>query len=201
MYNWRKMTPEQRDYVLELRKLERRPWHGPPHRIGETTLYHVTAANYEHKAIIGTNPERLAEFENKLLDSVSSQDGSILAWCLLPNHYHILLDTPNVLNVLAGLGRLHGSTSHGWNLEDKTVGRTCWHRAVERGMRTERHYWVTLNYIHHNPVHHGYVSRWQEWPFSSAAKYLENVGADVARQRWQEYPLLDYGKGWDDPAV
>ena len=38
-------------------------------------------------------------------------------------------------------------------------------RIVERAMRSDRHFWATLNYAHHNPVHHGYVARWTDWPW------------------------------------
>ena len=61
---------------------------------------------------------------------------------------------------------------------------------------------VTTNnkiyYIHNNPVRHGYVKKWQEWPFSSAPEYLAAVGREQATAWWQEYPLLDYGAGWDE---
>ena len=52
-------------------------------------------------------------------------------------------------------------------------------------MRNERHHWATLNYIHNNPVHHGYVQRWQDWPFGSAVEYLEQQGIEKARERWR----------------
>jgi putative transposase len=64
-------------------------------------------------------------------------------------------------------------------------------------MRSERHYFATLNYIHNNPVKHGYVQKWQDWPFSSAREYLEKVGFEMASTIWKEYPVLDFGKGWD----
>jgi putative transposase len=46
-------------------------------------------------------------------------------------------------------------------------------------------------------VHHGYVKRWQDWPYSSVHQYLEQIGRERAEQIWKEYPVLDYGKGWD----
>jgi len=55
----------------------------------------------------------------------------------------------------------------------------------------------TMNYIHNNPVHHGYVKRWQDWPWSRAADFLERVGHETAMKLWREYPPLDYGKTWD----
>jgi putative transposase len=123
----------------------------------------------------------------------------VLAWCILPNHYHLLVQADDVFATLKALGRLHGGNSRAWNLEDGSVGRTCWHRAAERAIKSDRHYWATMNYIHHNPVHHRYVRQWQEWPFSSAKAFLEHTGRDAAVQLWNEFPLLCYGEGWDDP--
>jgi hypothetical protein len=65
-------------------------------------------------------------------------------------------------------------------------------------LRSDSHFWATINYIHHNPVKHGHVTRWDEWPFSSAAEYLKEVGREEAIRIWKSYPILDYGKGWDD---
>jgi len=61
--------------------------------------------------------------------------------------------------------------------------------------------WVVTNYIHHNPIKQGYVKKWQDWPFSSAAAFLENVGRERAAAVWRDYPILDLGKGWDDFEV
>jgi putative transposase len=68
-------------------------------------------------------------------------------------------------------------------------------------MKSERHFWATLNYVLHNAVRHSYVERWQDWPYSSAAQYLEEVGREEAERRWREYPVLDYGNDWDPPEL
>jgi putative transposase len=68
-------------------------------------------------------------------------------------------------------------------------------------MRNETHVWVTLNYIHHNPVRHGYVDKWQDWPFSSAREFIVKEGLEKVKTIWNDYPLYDYGKGWDDPEL
>lgn len=53
-----------------------------------------------------------------------------------------------------------------------------------------------MNYIHHHPVKHGLVQKWQEWPFSSAREYLDRVGREKARDIWFKYPVKDYGNDW-----
>jgi putative transposase len=59
----------------------------------------------------------------------------------------------------------------------------------------------TSYYVLHNAVRHGYVERWQDWPYSNAKQYLEEVGRETAERRWRAFPLLDYGKDWDPPAL
>ena len=75
------------------------------------------------------------------------------------------------------------------------------HRAADRRIRSDEHFWATLNYVHHNPVRHGYVARWTDWPWSSAGEYLQATGRHEAARVWRAYSLLDYGAGWDDPEL
>jgi putative transposase len=199
MYCWRRMTREQREAVFNERKRYPRPWHGPPHYRSETSLYLLSAACYEHHSIIGVSPQRMAEFESDLLRTTAELAQTILAWVVLPNHYHLLVDTGDILGLLKGHGQLHGRTSFRWNGEDVRRGRQVWHRAAETAMKSERHFWATFNYVLHNAVRHGYVERWHDWPYSSAAQYLEEVGRELAEWRWREYPILDYRNEWDPP--
>lgn len=200
-YVWRKLTIKQREDLMAWRKKQGLPWHRPPHRASEKSRYHVTAACYEHAAHIGHTRQRIQEFCSTLLETCASQAALVHAWCVLPNHYHALIETRKILALLTELGRMHGQTSFAWNGEERRRGRQVWCGAVERYIRNDAHFWATMNYIHHNPVRHGYVTQWPEWPFSSAHQYLAEVGEDFARQMWRQYPILDYGKGWDDPEL
>ncbi len=58
-------------------------------------------------------------------------------------------------------------------------------------------YYYTLNYIHFNPTKHGYVQKPLEWPGSSVHWYLQPRGVEWLRDARREYPMRDYGKGWD----
>jgi putative transposase len=157
----------------------------------------MSATCYEHEPIIGTTPGRMTECEHELLVLCSELCTRVHAWCLLPNHYHLLVTTESIKELSAELGRFHGRSSYRWNLDDHQRGRHVWYRCFDRVIRNERHFWVTVNYIHNNPVHHGYVEKWQDWPWSSAAAFVERVGRAEVMRIWNEYPILDYGKGWD----
>jgi putative transposase len=197
MYDYRKLRSEQRREAVEYRRLQKRPWHSPPHWefVGQRQFI-ISASCYEHREIIGINPERMTEFETALVDTCA-EFAILYAWCLLPNHYHLLVKTDQLKELRRALGKLHGRSSFKWNGEDDSRGRQVWHNCFDRDIRSDRHFWATMNYIHHNPVHHGYVERWQDWPWSSAADFLERVGQETALKIWREFPVLDYGKKWD----
>ena len=125
----------------------------------------------------------------------------MFAWVVLPNHYHMLIRATKVRRLLRTLGQLHGRTSFRWNGEEDRRGRQVWFNAAETGIKSDRHYFASLNYVLNNAVHHGYVTRWQDWPYSNAADYLERVGRAEAERRWRDYPVLDYGKEWDPPEL
>jgi putative transposase len=161
----------------------------------------ITAACYLHRPIIAESPARIAEFEEELLQALSQMCPRIYAWSVLPNHYHVLAMLPGLKSALKALQLLHGRTSYRWNGEESCRGRTVWHRAAETAMRSDRHFWASLNYVLNNAVRHGYVNRWQDWPYSSAAHYLSQVGREEAERRWREYPVLDYGDHWDPPEL
>ena len=198
MYDYRKMTPAQRHEAVEYRRLRMRPWHSTPHWEFQGLLqFMISAACYEHKHIIGVSPERLAECEATLLELCENFTTKVYAWCVLPNHYHILVQTDRLHQLRSELGRFHGRTSFRWNGEDNRRGRHVWHNTLDRGIKSRRHFWATVNYIHHNPVHHGYSDKWQEWPWSSAAAFVARVGRERAAKIWRDYPVLDYGKTWD----
>jgi putative transposase len=120
------------------------------------------------------------------------------AWCVLPNHYHLLIRTGDIKQTVNQLGRLYGRTSYRWNGEEEARGRKVWHSVSDRMISSSEHFRATVNYIHHNPVKHGNAATWHDWPFSSAEDFLESQGREEAASIWRSYPVLDYGKGWDD---
>lgn len=192
------MSEEERQEALKIRRARKLPWHSPPHLDFEGVhRYLISSACYEHAPIIGQSSKRLTECEEGILEVCRNFCRSLYAWCILPNHYHAVVKTDQVKELRQTLGKLHGCSSFTWNSEDDTRGRKVWHNCFERPIKSARHFWATLNYVHHNPVHHGYVDRWQDWPWSSATEFIREVGRARALELWLRYPILDYGKKWD----
>jgi putative transposase len=161
----------------------------------------VSAACYEHRDYIGQSLARIDKFAGGLLAVLAAHANQTFAWCVLPNHYHAVVQVADIKGLVSQLGRLHGRTSHAWNGEERPRGRKVFFRVVERAMRSDRHYRATLNYVHHHPVRHGDVERWTDWAWSSATEYLPQTGASEAKRAWREYPVDEYGQNWDDPEM
>jgi putative transposase len=221
-YEYRKITPEEREDVLRQRRERGYPLHAPPHPFRQAGYYLITAANFEHAPIMRA-PERRTEFESRLLEAMNDIRADAVGWVILPNHYHILVGVESLDQVSAALKQLHGSTSREWNLADGQTGkRRVWYKFSDRRIRSndrshdlrryrgsdrsddlsrdynEAHFYRALNYIHYNPVKHGYVTDPYDWPWLSLSNYLEAHGREWLREKWKTCPPGDFGKGWDD---
>jgi putative transposase len=161
----------------------------------------ITAACFEHHPVIGFSDQRIAEFSNELCNLLHDNCRALLAWVVLPNHYHVLVDAPELKHTLRQLGKLHGRSSFDWNGQESLRGRQVWCNAAETAMKFEGHFYASRNYVLHNPVHHGYCRKWTDWPFSSADDYLKSAGRDKALRFWEAYPLYEYGQSWDPPDL
>lgn len=99
---------------------------------------------------------------------------SLIAYCLLPNHYHFLVRQDG--EQPAGLlpQRVFNSYSKAYNKRYDHSGTLFEgpYKVVE--VTTEAHLRHLCRYIHANPVKHGLVQRLEEWPYSN---YLEWIGA------------------------
>jgi len=197
-YEYRKLSQAERQEVVEIRKQRGFPLHAPPHPFRDEGTFLITAANFEHKMVM-TAPERKTEFQEILLRGFHEIKAEIIGWVILSNHYHILA-TVESLNLISSLLQyLHGKTSRDWNSQDGMTGkRKIWYRFSDRLMRDEAQLNQALNYVHYNPVKHGYVKDVYDWPWSSLLTYEEDKGKEWLRESWKKYaPPADFGKDWD----
>jgi len=143
--------------------------------------------------------KRRTEFENKLLNSIKEVADDLIAWVVLPNHYHILISVQALDDVSAAIKYLHGTTSREWNIEDGLTGkRRVWYKFADTYIKNEAQLHTAFNYIHYNPVKHGYASDPYEWHWSSLFLYYEDKGREWLREHWKLYtPSVDFGNSWD----
>jgi putative transposase len=199
-YDYRTLTPDERDEVLRMRRKCGYPLHAPPHPFREAGRYLLTAANFEHAHIMASL-DRRTEFEQRLHAAIHGIEADLFGWVVLPNHYHVLVGVDSLERVSAAFKQLHGATSREWNIADGHTGRRkVWYKFSDRLIRDDSHFYRALNYVHINPVKHGWISDPYDWPWTSLHTYaeVEGYGRDWLREKWKTYPPGDFGKGWDD---
>lgn len=196
MYDFRKMSLEERQRVLQSRRERGFPLHAPPHLRGVKGEYLITAACFEHQHIFG-DPDDLSWLADEVLSALTDAGLPHPAWTFLSNHYDVLLETEDLSVVSQILRVLHSRIATRINSRQHRRGRQVWYRFSDRLIRTERHHFATMNYIHFNAVKHGYVDDVKDWPWSSVHDYAESQGAEWLAHTGSTYPVGDYGKGWD----
>ena len=112
----------------------------------------------------------IAELIENALLHFDGERYRLLAWCVMPNHVHVLIETW-VRWPLAGV--VHSWKSFTASEANKNLGRTgaFWFREYhDRFIRDDRHLAAVVHYIEQNPVKAGLVKDACAWKWSSASK-------------------------------
>ena len=92
----------------------------------------------------------------------------LLAWCLMPNHVHVVAEMRGNISLSAIVKSWKSFTARRANAE---LGRSgaFWHTDYfDRFMRDEDHLYRTIEYVEQNPVKAGLVQAAADWTWSSA---------------------------------
>jgi hypothetical protein len=127
------------------------------------------------------------------------------AYCLLRNHFHLLVRMKTVaelkdlsgLENLTGLKPPHQYFSNFFNAYTKSINKACGRTGAlfERPFRRvevmgKAYFKNVVAYIHRNPQHHDFVDDFREWPYSSY-----DVVLTEKRTRLQRDVVLDWFGG------
>ena len=186
MYEYRRMTSEQRNAVVQARRARGYPLHKPPHLALGEHRHHFAA------------PAELNALERRLLDALVEVAAPCAGWVVMPNHYHLPVQVGVMSTLGKALGRVHGRSARYVNLRDAARGRQVWYKYTDRKVRSERHFWTCLCYVLFNPVKHGFAGRPDDWPWSCFHELLAERGREWIEDLRRDYPLRDFGQGWDD---
>jgi REP element-mobilizing transposase RayT len=122
----------------------------------------------------------------------------LYAYCLLPNHFHLLLrikekkesNRAGEMMVSGKFGTFLGTYVKAINNSYKRTGSLFEGRYQRVEMSSENQLIRTLVYIHQNPQKHGYVKRFQSWQFSSNINYAEKDPGDMISSDLFSDPLI-----------
>ena len=107
---------------------------------------------------------------NSLQRGVELGHYDLRAWAIMANHVHVLL-RPKVSAQRVCLARLKGCTAREANLVLGSTGQPFWQaESYDHWVRDAREFERIVTYIENNPVKAGFVTRPEDYPWSSAAK-------------------------------
>jgi putative transposase len=108
----------------------------------------------------------------------------ILAYCLMPNHFHFLIHanaksvelvrSTNIQLLSRRLGTLQSSYTRAINIQENSTG-TLFQQKYKAIILSNEHAENCFHYIHNNPIKANLTVLEETWPYSSYHEYLNDA--------------------------
>ena len=150
-------------------------------------FYHVTSRRNERKAIFRNDRDRKKFLS--YLESVYERYGArIHIYCLMENHYHLLLETPRG-NLSQILHHVNGAYTTYYNVKRRRPGHLFQGRYRALLVEMESYGQELSRYIHLNPFRAALVEAPEDYPWSSYCVY---IGLKRKSSWLETRPILSY---------
>jgi REP element-mobilizing transposase RayT len=150
----------------------------------EGAIYHVMNRGDHHEAVFRGVADREL-FLKSLGEACAKTDWQVHAWCLMSNHFHLVVETPKA-NLVDGMKWLLGTYTARFNRRHKVFGHlfSGRYKALFVDGSGTGYLKSACDYVHLNPVRAKLLTRRQrlrEYRWSSFPEYLK---APSARPGW-----------------
>lgn len=143
-----------------------------PRAQSSTDVYHITARGAGRQIIFEEDEDR-SRFLHKLLCACRDKEVSVLAFCLMDNHFHLLLK--GKLGQISSVMQKSNTSLAGWhNGQYGHVGHVLQGRFHSSPVEGDAYFLDVVRYIHLNPRELGVDFRDYAW--SSYREYLGESG-------------------------
>lgn len=170
-------------------------------KTSESSVYHVVNRGAGRQIIFEDDADR-AFFMERLQSLLGEEAGTLLAWCLMDNHFHLLVSIPmDRLKLL--MHRLQTSYAGYFNRVHAHVGSVFDGRFKSEPVDTDEYLMVVVRYIHENPLKAG-VCDGLAFRWSSYLEYCNGKGYADARfalgifgglGQFKEFHSAEHGEG------
>jgi putative transposase len=145
-------------------------------------VYHAVSRGNRGSRIFRDDPDYL-EYLKLLARSVERFGWYILAYCLMGNHVHLVVETPQP-NLPAGMQWLHGNYGRYFNDRHDLFGHVFQGRYKSIRQATDEQLWHVLRYVALNPVEAGLCKHPRDYPWSSYGKTPVAPFVAIDRLSW-----------------
>jgi len=160
--------------------------------------HHVTQRGNARRTIFESDTDRLV-YLNLLQSNCELHALSVLGFCLMSNHVHLILVPERADSMGLALRHAHGRFASYLNARRGDTGHV-WQGRYYSCPLDNRHLWVALRYTERNPVRAGMVAEPDAYRWSSAALHYGRVQAQVPprvdvelwRASWNEASWRDF---------
>lgn len=128
-------------------------------------VYHVTSRGNENKAVFKDDQDR-ENFLNTLQHVNKRYNWLYHAYCLMTNHYHLLIETPDA-NLSLGMRQLNGVYTQLFNKRHKRTGHLFQGRFKGILIQKDSHLLEVCRYVVLNPIRARMVESPEQWKWSS----------------------------------
>jgi REP element-mobilizing transposase RayT len=164
----------------------------------EDGIYHVYARG-NRRGLLFRDDADYAHYLALLGGVVIAKRWQCLAYCLMPNHVHLLVAISEP-NLARGIQHLHGLYAHAFNARYELSGHLFQGRYGSKPIRDDAQLLSVLRYIALNPVDGNLCLRAGEWPWDSygavrssdAPHWLDVEGLFRHLSLWSRDPRRSY---------
>lgn len=110
-------------------------------------------------------------FIHVLVESIEMWNLRVSAYCLMPNHYHLLVQTPDA-NIARCMRHINGVYTQRFNSRHRSEGQLFKGRYKSILVNGDEYLLQLVRYIHRNPVKAGFVKQPADYLWSSHRAYL-----------------------------
>ena len=133
-------------------------------------FYHVTSRGNERKAVFKSKRDR-EKFLEYLESATQRYDARIHAYCLMDNHYHLLLETPSG-NLSQIMRHINGAYTTYFNVKRRRSGHLFQGRYKAILVEMDEYAKELSRYLHLNPVRAKMVQTPEAYAWSSYRYYI-----------------------------
>ncbi len=109
----------------------------------------------------------------------------LLAYCLMPNHFHLVIQPVEDGQLSRFMKCLEGTHSKRWHLHRDSTGNGAVYQGRFKAfpIQSDRHFYAVCRYVERNALRAGLVDRAEDWPWGSLAVSCERVHG-LALSEW-----------------